>query len=87
MFFTIRSDGDSACADCLPGCGHIAAELRDEFFNGEVVCSPKKAQIAIEQWRNYYNTIKPHPTLGYRPPLPQTFEPAVNHLDEIMPMQ
>ena len=34
-----------------------------------------------------YNTVRPHSALGYRPPAPQTFAPARNHLDDILPMQ
>ena len=33
----------------LPGCRHIAAELRDELLNGEIFYSLKEAQIIIEQ--------------------------------------
>jgi hypothetical protein len=28
--------------------------------------------VLIEQWRNHYNTIRPHSALGYRPPAPET---------------
>ena len=71
----------------LPGCGDIAAELRDELLNGEIFYSLKEAQIVIEQWRKHYNTVRPHSALNYRPPAPQTFAPLAHHLDEIMPMQ
>jgi len=75
------------CAGGLPGCGHIAAELRDELLNGEIFYGLKEAQTVIEQWRKHYNTIRPHSALNYRPPAPQTFAPLARHLDEIMPMQ
>ena len=29
----------------LPGCGHIAAELRDELLNGEIFYSLKEAPL------------------------------------------
>ena len=44
-------------------------KLRDELLNGEVFC---EARILIEQWRQHYNTVRPHSSLGYRPPAPQT---------------
>ena len=47
-------------------------KLRDELLNGEIFYTLKEAQILIEQWRNYYNTVRPHSSLGYRPPAPQT---------------
>ena len=30
-----------------------------------------EAKVLIEQWRQHYNTIRPHSALGYRPPAPQ----------------
>jgi len=35
-----------------------------------------EAKIVIERWRKYYNTIRPHSSLGYRPPAPVTILPA-----------
>lgn len=49
-------------------------KLRDELLNGEIFYTLKEAQILIEQWRNHYNTIRPHSSLRYRPPTPQTIE-------------
>ena len=46
--------------------------LRDEFLNGELFYTLKEAQILIEQWRIHYNTIRPHSSLGYRPPAPES---------------
>ena len=37
--------------------------------------------ILIEQWRNHYNTLRPHSALGYRPPAPQVIRPNMIHLD------
>ena len=50
-------------------------KLRDELPNGEIFYTLKEAQVLIEQWRNHYNTIRPHSSLGYRPPAPQTIVP------------
>ena len=51
------------------------ARLRDELLNGEIFYSLKEAQVVIEQWRRHYNTIRPHSSLGYRPPAPETIVP------------
>ena len=48
--------------------------LRDEFLNGEVFYSLKEAQILTEMWRREYNTIRPHSSLGYRPPAPEAYQ-------------
>jgi len=47
-------------------------KLRDELLNGEIFYTLKEAQIIIERWRIHYNTIRPHTSLGYRPPTPET---------------
>ncbi len=50
-------------------------KLRDELLNGEIFYTLKEAQILIEQWRVHYNTIRPHSSLGYRPPAPEAILP------------
>ena len=62
-------------------CESFNGKLRDELLNGEIFCSLKEAKVLIEQWRDHYNTIRPHSSLGYRPPAPQTFMPVPPHLD------
>jgi transposase InsO family protein len=50
-------------------------KLRDELLNGEIFYTLKEAQVIIERWRQEYNTIRPHSSLNYRPPAPQTVWP------------
>ena len=52
------------------------ARLRDELLNGEIFYSLREAQIIIESWRRHYNRVRPHASLGYRPPAPEVFVPA-----------
>jgi len=47
-------------------------KFRDELLNGEIFYTLKEAQILIEQWRQHYNTVRPHSSLGYRPPAPES---------------
>ena len=51
--------------------------LRDELLDGEIFYSLREAQIVIESWRIHYNTKRPHASLGYRPPAPEVFVPAM----------
>lgn len=44
--------------------------LRDELLNGESSYTLKEAQVILEQWRHHYNHIRPHSSLGYKPPAP-----------------
>jgi len=50
-------------------------KLRDELLNGEIFYTLKEAKVLIEQWRRHYNTVRPHSSLGYKPPAPETIEP------------
>lgn len=48
------------------------ARFRNELLDGEVFYSLREAQILIERWRKHYNTVRPHSSLGYRPPAPES---------------
>jgi transposase InsO family protein len=67
-------------------CESFNGKLRDELLNGEVFYSLKEARVVIEQWRRHYNTKRPHSSLGYRPPAPQTWRalPAIYEQPTVM---
>lgn len=50
-------------------------KLRDELLNRELFYTLKEAQVLVERWRQEYNRIRPHSSLGYRPPAPEAIEP------------
>ena len=47
-------------------------KLRDELLNAELFYTLKEAQILVEHWRREYNHLRPHSSLGGRPPTPET---------------
>lgn len=53
-------------------CESFNSKLRDEFLNGEIFYSLKELRVLVEHWRVHYNNIRPHSSLGYRPPAPET---------------
>ena len=55
-------------------------KLRDELLNGEIFTTLLEAKVLIERWRNQYNQFRPHSSLGYRPPAPETIKPKVEIL-------
>ena len=55
-------------------CESFNSKLRDELLNGEIFYTLKEARIVIERWRRHYNTIRPHSSLGYRPPAPEALQ-------------
>ena len=46
-------------------------KLRDELLNLEIFDTVLEAKVLIERWRREYNQIRPHSSLGYRPPAPE----------------
>ena len=46
-------------------------KLRDELLNLEVFNTLREAKVLIEQCRHEHNHIRPHSSLGYRPPAPE----------------
>ena len=59
-------------------------KLRDKLLNYEIFYTLKEANILIEQWRQHYNTVRPHSSLGYKPPTPETIIPRVNMTTEVI---
>ena len=55
-------------------------KLRDELLNREIFTTLLEAKVLIEQWRREYNHIRPHSSLGYKPPVPVTIQPPSNGL-------
>lgn len=51
------------------------ARMRDEFLNGELFGNMYEAQVLTKRWVEYYNTTRPHSSLGGRPPAPQMLIP------------
>ena len=57
-------------------------KLRDELLNREIFDSLFEAKLLVERWRKEYNQIRPHSSLGYRPPAPETIYPNIQQFDK-----
>lgn len=57
-------------------------KLRDECLNMEVFGSLTEAKVILNQWRHYYNTRRPHSSLGYLTPLEYKTHWASTHSGE-----
>jgi len=66
-------------------CESFNGKLRDELLNGEIFYTLNEAKIVIETWRRHYNTVRPHSSLGYRPPAPEVI--AWPTVKSVAPMQ
>ena len=51
-------------------------KLSDELLDGEVFYTMTEVQVLTAQYRQIYNQVRPHSSLGYRPPAPETILPA-----------
>jgi transposase InsO family protein len=56
-------------------CESFNARLRDQLLNGELFYSLQEAKILIENWCKDYDTKRPHSSLVYWPPAPESFIP------------
>ncbi len=68
-------------------CESFNGRLRDELLNGEIFYSLREARVVIERWRKQYNTVRPHSSLGYRPPAPAAINPKPPALEQAAAMQ
>ena len=68
-------------------CESFNGKLRDECLRQEIFYSLQEAQIVIGLWQNTYNRVRPHSSLGYRPPAPVTFPDLAFRLPMAMAMQ
>ena len=50
-------------------------KLQDELLKREIFMTLKEARVLVERWRWEYNHIRPHSSLGYRPPAPEAKTP------------
>ena len=56
-------------------CESLNSKLRDELLNAEIFTTLREAQVLIEAWRRHYNAVRPHSSLGYKPPAPEAILP------------
>jgi len=66
-------------------CESFNSRLRDELLNGEIFTSMHEAQVLIEAWRRHYNAVRPHSSIGYRPPAPEAILPPAPGLPYALP--
>ena len=59
----------------------LNGKLRDELLEREIFYTLQEAQVLIERWRRDYNTIRPHSSLDYRPPAPETLTQNKQDID------
>ena len=61
--------------------------LRYELLDAELFDTLLEAKVLIERWRIEYNTIRPHSSLGYRPPAPEAIQPRTDSATRSLPRE
>ena len=56
--------------------GHFPGGQISEVLNVEIFDTLLEAGVLIERWRREYNHVRPHSSLGYRPPAPEAILPG-----------
>ncbi len=57
--------------------GQIIYKLREaEVLNVEIFDTLLEAKVLIERWRQHYNHVRPHSSLGYKPPAREAVIPS-----------
>jgi len=70
---TIHRDGQSWENGYLES---FNGKLGDELLNMEILDTLLEVQVLTQRWRRYYNTVRPHSALNYRPPAPEAVQPG-----------
>ncbi|MCP1535516.1 transposase InsO family protein [Methylorubrum extorquens] len=81
IVFPFLSPADCGRARDVERGGHLAckeAEISEQScamsaYGRKFFYSLREAQIVIGLWQNTCNRVRPHSSLGYRPPAPVTF--------------
>ena len=72
LYFTPGSPWENGYNESFNG------KLRDEVLNVEIFDTLLEAKDLIERWRREYNHVRPHSSLGYRPPAPEAILPNIS---------
>ena len=54
---------------------HVNTEIFPTWIKWIEEATEGRVTGVIERWRRHYNTVRPHSSLGYRPPAPETLVP------------
>ena len=47
----------------------LNGKFRNEYLNQHWFRRPEEARFKIDRWRDHYNNVRPHSSLGYLPPV------------------
>jgi len=63
--------------------GSFNGRMRDELLDREIFYTVKEAKHLIEMCRWEYNHVRPHSSLGYKPPAPSAWIAITEPLEQV----
>jgi hypothetical protein len=51
---------------------------RKHYTPEQIIHKLREAEVLIERWRQEYNHVRPHSSLGYKPPAPEAVIPSAH---------
>jgi len=60
----------------MENCERFNVCMKVEFQNVELFSSLREAEVLVRKWQIDYNTVRPHSSLGGKPPAPQMLIPC-----------
>ena len=58
-------------------CESFNGKMRYECLDIEVCNTVLEAEYVVKSWVNFYNRIRPHSSLGHKPPAPEAIMPGI----------
>ena len=74
LYIEPGSPWENRCIESFNG------KLRDELWDREVFYTLLEVRVLTERYRQPYSRVRPHSSLGYRPPAPETMLPVLVRL-------
>jgi transposase InsO family protein len=59
-------------------------KLSDELLDREIFDTLFEAKVLVKRWRREYNHIRPHSSLGYKPPAPEAVMPIDGNKSQLL---
>jgi putative transposase len=72
---SLNPEGTIFSAPTQSGRADLAGTLLENLWSFNIADKLREAEVLIGRWRTHYNTKRPHSSLGYRLPAPQTIAP------------
>ncbi len=75
IFFSNMVEGMQSRRNYISEMNDLSPRSDPEILGREVFDTVVEAKMLVIRWRQEYNLVRPHSSLGYRPPAPEVITP------------